>query len=441
MNQGQTVAQQAICKLVEFVTLRGSAMRKRVVITGLGAVTPVGNDVPTFWAALVAGRSGAGPITAYDASEQEVRIAAEVKGFDPIALLGRREARRTDRFTQMVLVAADQAIADADLRFDGSGDNRQVSVIIGTGIGGLTTLLENADTFRERGPRRVSALMIPMMMPNAAAGEIAIRYGIHGMATALSSACATGTNAIGEAREQIRRGSAEVVICGGGESVMHPLSLAAMNNMGATSQRNDDPQRASRPFDADRDGFVMGEGAGVLILESLEHAQGRGARIYAEVAGYGASSDAFHITAPDEEGRGAALSMQAALFDAGLGPQHIDYINAHGTSTPLNDRIETLAIHTVFGEFAEKVPVSSTKSMVGHLMGAAGAVEAIACVKTLQTGVLHPTINYETPDPACDLDYVPNQARETQPRTVLSNSFGFGGHNATLILARWDGGS
>ncbi len=413
-------------------------MRKRVVITGLGTLNPVGNDVPTFWAGLIAGRSGAAPITAYNASEQAVRIAAEVKGFDPVPVLGHKQVKRTDRFTQLVLAAADQALADAGLTFNPNGDNQQVGVIVGTGIGGVGTLLDAYDVMLERGPARVSALMTPMMMPNAGAGELAIKYGLHGLSMSLNSACATGTNAIGEAAERIRRGAAEVMLAGGGESVMHPLTLAALSNMRAVSRRNDEPERASRPFDADRDGFVMGEGAAVLILESLEHAQRRGARIYTEVVGYGASCDAFHITAPDEDGTGAARSMEAALRDAGLHPEEIDYINAHGTSTPLNDRIETLAIHKVFGRHALKVPVSSTKSMVGHLMGAAGAVEAVACAKTLETGVIHPTINYETPDPECDLDYVPNQARETHPRTALSNSFGFGGHNATLIFQKWE---
>ena len=415
-------------------------MRKRIVITGMGAITPVGNNVATYWQALVAGRSGAGPITRYDVSEQEVRIAAEVKDFDPVAILGRKEAKRTDRFTQLVLTAAQEAVADSGLDFASRGNNHDVGVIIGTGIGGIGTLLENYDVMRERGPRRVSALMVPMMMPNAGAGGIALLYGIHGPAMSLNSACATGSNSIGEAAELIRRGTAEVVICGGGEAVMHPLSLAAMHNMGAVSARNDDPQRASRPFDADRDGFVMGEGAGVVVVESLRHARRRGAHIHAELVGYGASCDAFHITAPDENGAGAALSMSMALRSAGLRPDEIDYINAHGTSTQLNDRIETLAIHRVFGPHAAKIPVSSTKSMVGHLMGGSGSVEAIACVRTLETGIIHPTINYETPDPDCDLDYVPNKARQANPRTVLSNSFGFGGHNATLILRRWDEG-
>jgi 3-oxoacyl-[acyl-carrier-protein] synthase II len=412
-------------------------MRRRVVITGIGAITPVGNDVPTFWSALLAGRSGGAPITLYDASDQPVRIAAEVKGFDAEGMLGRREARRTDRFTQFVLVAAGQAIADAGLALDLEHRNGRVGVIVGTGIGGITTLLENVEVMHERGPRRVSALLIPMMMPNAGAGQIAIKYGLHGPALSLASACATGTNAIGEATEWIRRGTAEVVICGGGESVMHPIALAALSNMGAISQRNDEPERASRPFDAERDGFLMGEGAGILVLESLEHALERGAHIYAQVLGYGSSSDAFHITAPDKDGAGAAQCMREALRDAGLGPGDIDYINAHGTSTPLNDRTETLAVHTVFDEYASRVPISSTKSMIGHLIGAAGAVEAVVCVKSLETGWLHPTINYETPDPECDLDYIPNEARQTHPRIVLSNSFGFGGHNATIVFERW----
>jgi 3-oxoacyl-[acyl-carrier-protein] synthase II len=414
-------------------------MRRQVVITGLGAVTPIGNDVPTFWRALLAGQSGAGPITSYDASEQDVQIAAEVKDFDPADHLDRRLIKRTDRFTQLVLVAAHEAVAQSGLDFERNGDNRDVGIIVGTGIGGIGTLMENMAVMQERGPRRVSALMIPMMMPNAGAGHIAIRYGLHGIAMSVASACATGNNAIGESAEHIRRGSAEVMICGGGESVMHPLSAAALSNMGAVSRRNDDPQRASRPFDADRDGFVIGEGAAILVLESLEHAQKRDAHILAEIVGYGSSCDAFHITAPDEQGAGSVMSMVSALQDAGLGPEDIDYINAHGTSTPLNDPMETRAIRTVFGDHAYKLPISSTKSMVGHLMGAAGAVEAVGCVRTLETGMVHPTINYETPDPECDLDYVPNEPREVHPRTALSNSFGFGGHNATLVFAKWEG--
>ncbi|MCX7855938.1 MAG: beta-ketoacyl-ACP synthase II [Anaerolineae bacterium] len=412
-------------------------MRKRIVITGLGAVTPLGNDVPTLWENLLAGKSGAGPITHFDASNLEVRIAAEVKDFDPVALFGRREARRHDRFTLFALEAARQAIADADLRLD-QEDRDAIGVVIGTGIGGALTFLENHDVLREVGPRRVSPFMVPMMMPNAASAVIAITYGLRGPNICVASACATGAHAIGEAAEMIRRGDAEVIICGGSEAVIHPLSLAGFANMGALSSRNDEPQRASRPFDANRDGFVLGEGAGALVLESLEHAQARGARVYCELAGYGASCDAYHIAAPEEAGEGATLAMRRALVSAALPPEAVDYINAHGTSTPLNDRIETQAIRTVFGPHADRLAVSSTKSMIGHLMGAAGAVEAIVCVKSLETGWVHPTINYETPDPTCDLDYVPNQARYLKPRVALSNSFGFGGHNGCLIFVAQD---
>ncbi len=412
-------------------------MKQRVVVTGLGAVTPLGNDVPTMWDSLVAGRSGVGPITHFDASDMEVRIAAEVKDFDPVTLFGRREARRNDRFTLFALEAARQAVADANLEFsDGLG--QATGVLIGTGIGGVLTLLANYEVLQKRGPRRVSPFMIPMMMPNAASAAIAIAYGLRGPNFSLSSACATGSHAIGEAARMVRYGQAEVMICGGSEAAITPLSVAAFKNMGALSTRNDEPERACRPFDAGRDGFVIGEGAGILVLESLEHARRRGAHIYAELVGYGATADAFHVAAPDETGSGAALAMERALRDAGLSPEEVDYINAHGTSTPLNDRIETQAIRTVFGPHADRLAVSSTKSMLGHLMGAAGAAEAIACVKSLETGWVHPTVNYETPDPECDLDYVPNQARYAQPRVALSNSFGFGGHNGCLVFRRWE---
>jgi 3-oxoacyl-[acyl-carrier-protein] synthase II len=390
-------------------------MYERVVVTGLGAVTPLGNDVPAYWSGLVAGRSGVGPISAYDASGYAVRIAAEIKDLDVNALLGRKRARRSDRFTQVALIAADEAVADSGLDCGDNTHSQNAAVVLGTAVGGITTLLAGADTLRDRGERRVSPLMIPMMMSNAAAGEIAIRFGLHGLTLSVVSACASGTHAIGETARLIRTGAANVAICDGSEAGMHPLALAAFGNMQAVSRRNDEPERASRPFDADRDGFVLGEGAGVLVLESLTQAQERGAHIYAEVAGYGASTDAFHITAPDEKGSGAVLSMKRALRDAGLGPDAIDYINAHGTSTPLNDAVETRAIRTVFGDHANRLPISSTKSMIGHLLGAAGAVEAIACIMSLKTGVVHPTINYETPDPDCDLDYVPNRARETHP--------------------------
>jgi len=412
-------------------------MKRHVVVTGLGAVTPLGNDVATLWEGLLAGRSGVGPITLFDPSALEVRIAAEVKAFDPVALFGPRVARRNDRFTLFALEAARQALADAGLQVEGE-DRREVGVLIGTAIGGINTLLENYDVLRTSGPRRVSPFMAPMMMPNAASAAVAITYGLRGLNLCVASACATGSHAIGEAAEVIQRGRAEVMICGGSDAVIHPLSLAGFTNMGAVSTRNDEPERASRPFDAERDGFVMGEGAGVLVLESLEHARQRGARIYCELVGYGATADAFHITAPEEAGQGAAEAMEQALHDAGLAPQDVDYINAHGTGTPLNDRIETQAIRAVFGLHADRLVVSSTKSMLGHLMGAAGAVEAIACIKSLETGWVHPTLNYEHPDPQCDLDYVPNQARRLEPRVALSNSFGFGGHNGCLIFRRWD---
>ena len=413
-------------------------MRKRIVVTGFGAVTPLGNDVPTMWEALIAGRSGMGRITLFDPSNLEVQIAAEVKDFDPVALFGRRVARRNDRFTLFALEAARQALAEAGLSFDDES-SQTVGAIIGSAIGGVTTLLKNYDILRASGPRRVSPFMTPMMMPNAASAMVAITYSLRGPNFCVASACATGSHAIGEAAEVIRRGDAEVMLCGGSEAVVDALALSAFKNMGAVSTRNDEPQRASRPFDAKRDGFVMGEGAGVLVLESLEHARRRGTGIHAELIGYGGSADATHITAPDEDGTGAARAMAMALQDAELAPDAVDYINAHGTSTSLNDRIETRAIRTVFRSHADRLAVSSTKSMLGHLMGAAGAVEAIACIKSLETGWVHPTINYETPDPDCDLDYVPNQARRLGPQVALSNSFGFGGHNGCLVFQRWEG--
>jgi len=414
-------------------------MRTRVVITGLGAVAPLGNDVPTLWEGLISGRSGAGPITHFDPSDLKVRIAAEVKDFDPVALFGGRLARRNSRFALFALEATRQAVADAEMQFEDE-DKQKIGVLIGTAIGGVINLLEGYDVFKKSGPRRVGPFVVPMMMPNAGSAIVAIYYGLHGPNFTVVSACATGSHAIGEAAEMIRRGAAEVMVCGGAEAMIIPMVLSGFKNMGAASTRNDEPERASRPFDADRDGFVNGEGAGVLILESLEHAQHRRARIYCELVGYSATSDAYHITAPEETGKGAALAMENALQDANLTPEDIDYINAHGTSTALNDRIETLAIRAVFGAHADKLCVSSTKSMLGHLLGAAGAVEAIVCAKTLETGWVHPTINYETPDPDCDLDYVPNQAQQRDPQVVLSNSFGFGGHNGCLIFSRWEEG-
>jgi len=415
--------------------------KRRVVVTGLGAVTPVGNDVPTMWEALLAGTNGIGRITCFDASDFEVQIAAEVKDFDPVALFDRRVARRNDRFTLFALEATRQAIADAGMEF-GEDDNdlkRATGVIIGTGIGGVITLLDNYDVLKESGPRRVSPLMVPMMMPNAAAAAVSITHGLQGPSMSLASACATGTHAVGEAAEMIRRGQAEVVFCGGSEAAVHAISISAFKNMGALSTRNDEPERASRPFDAERDGFILGEGAGILALESLEHARQRGAPIHAELVGYGATTDATHITAPDKEGSGAARAMALALQDAGLAPEAVDYINAHGTSTILNDPMETLAIRQVLGEHSDHVPVSSTKSMTGHLLGAAGAVEAIICIKALETGYLPPTINYENPDPECDLNYVPNQPQQLNGiQVALSNSFGFGGHNGCLAFHSWE---
>ncbi len=411
-------------------------MRKRVVVTGLGCVSPLGNNVKDTWDALLAGRSGAAPITAFDASAHKTKFAAEVKGFDAVSLFGTREARKMDRFTQFATAAALEALEQSDLNIDDANRDR-VGILIGSGIGGIITMLEQYEVMKERGPERVSPFLIPMMISDGAAGNLAIRVGARGPNMALATACASGTNALGEAAEMIRRGAADVMIAGASEASISALAMAGMNVMTALSMRNDDPQRASRPFDKNRDGFLMAEGAGILILESLEHAQARGANILCEFAGYGTSDDAFHISAPAENGAGAAISMQLALENAEFSPADIDYINAHGTSTQLNDKSETAAIKTVFGEQAYKVPISSTKSMTGHLLGASGALEAVVSALTILNGIVPATINYETPDPACDLDYVPNQPRQMTVDAVMSNSFGFGGHNATLILSRY----
>lgn len=411
-------------------------MRNRVVVTGLGCVSPVGNNVKDTWEALLAGKSGAANITAFDASAHKTKFAAEVKGFDPVALFGTREARKMDRFTQFATAATLEAMAHANLTINESNRDR-VGILIGTGIGGIITLLEQYDVLRERGPERISPFLIPMMISDSAAGNIAIRVGVRGPNMSLATACASGTNSLGEAAEMIRRGSADVMIAGASEAAITAVTMAGMNVMTALSTRNDDPQRASRPFDKGRDGFLMGEGSGVLILESLEHALARGANILCEFGGYGTSDDAHHISAPAENGAGAAISMQLALQNASLKPVDISYINAHGTSTYLNDKSETAAIKTVFGEHAYKTPVSSTKSMTGHLLGASGALEGIISALAIVNNILPPTINYETPDPVCDLDYVPNQPRKTTVNNVMSNSFGFGGHNATLIMSRY----
>jgi len=412
-------------------------MRKRVVVTGLGCVSPVGNNVKDTWQALLSGKSGAAPITAFDASAHKTRFAAEVKGFDPVALFGTRDARKMDRFTQLATAAALEAIAQSGLTIDESNRDR-VGILIGTGIGGILTLVEQYEVLRQRGPERVSPFLIPMMISDGAAGNIAIRVGARGANMSLATACASGTNALGEAAEMIRRGAADVMIAGSSEAAISAIAMAGMNAMTALSTRNDDPEKASRPFDKNRDGFVMAEGAGILILESLEYAQARGANILCEFTGYGTTDDAHHISAPAEDGAGAANSMRLAIKDAGLNLEDIDYINAHGTSTYMNDKSETSAIKTVFGEQAYKIPVSSTKSMTGHLLGASGSLEAVISSMVLLENILPPTINYETPDPICDLDYVPNQARKAEPRNVMSNSFGFGGHNATLVLSRFN---
>jgi len=411
-------------------------MRRRVVVSGLGCISPLGNDIQTLWKSISQGISGVGAITHFDASEHKSRIAAEVKNFDAAALFGNREARKMDRYTQFALAAAQQALDQAQLTINDSIRDR-IGVVIGTGIGGLHTLIEQYEVFKEKGPNRVSPFLVPMMLPDSAGSMVAIHYGLRGPNLAVITACATGNNAIGEATEMIRRGQADVMLAGGSEAAILPVAMAGMSVMGALSTRNDDPQRASRPFDFYRDGFVMGEGAAVLVLEELEFAKGRGATILAEISGYGHTNDAYHVSAPAENGYGAVLCMRQALQNANLAVNQIDYINAHGTSTPLNDKSETAAIKTVFGEKAYQVPISSTKSMTGHLLGASGALEAVICVLVLEHQFIPPTINYETPDPECDLDYVPNQGRAATVRHILSNSFGFGGTNCTLVFKRY----
>lgn len=410
--------------------------RRRVVITGLGTLNPLGNDVSATWAAAKAGQSGIGPITLFDASDYPTRIAGEVKAFDPVARFGRKDARRMARLTQLVMAATEEALAGAQLR-DTPASRARAGVIIGSGMGALDPIQDAADTLRERGPNRISPFFVPMMLADTPSAQISITHGLTGPNLAVYSACASGNNALGEAAAAIRRGAADIMLAGGTEACILPLALAGFGVMGAISTRNDAPQQASRPFDADRDGFVVSEGAAVLVLEERDHALARGATIYGELLGYGSSADAWHITMPDEVGAGAAASMRAALLDAELTPDDVDYINAHGTSTPLNDRAETAAIKSLFGQRAATLPISSTKSMTGHLLGAGGALEAVLCLMALRDGVIPPTINYTRPDPACDLDYVPNTARAADlRRVVMSNAFGLGGHNATLILGR-----
>jgi 3-oxoacyl-[acyl-carrier-protein] synthase II len=411
---------------------------KRVVVTGLGAVTPVGVGKDNYWSSLLSGTSGIDRIRLFDPEAFDVKIAAEVKDFDVTRWVDRRDARRMDRFVQFGVAAALEALADANLAITEANADR-VGVLVGSGIGGLSTLEEQIRNLVLHGPSRVSPLLIPMMIADMASGHISILTGAKGPNSTVVTACATGAHALGDSLEILRRGAADVMIAGGTEAAITATGVAGFGNMKAmTSKFNDDPQRASRPFDAERDGFVIGEGAGVLLLETEEHAKARGARIYCELAGYGMSGDAYHMTQPAPGGEGVARAMRAALADAGVTPEQVGYVNAHGTSTPLNDKNETAALKEVFGEHAYRLSVSSTKSMTGHLLGGAGGIEAVAAALALHTGKIPPTMNYENPDPDCDLDYVPNQARERQVEVAVSNNSGFGGHNAVVVLRRWN---
>jgi 3-oxoacyl-[acyl-carrier-protein] synthase II len=409
--------------------------RRRVVVTGIGTMNPLAHDVAGTWDALLEGRSGIAPVTLFDASRLATRFAGEVKDFDPDVYLPRKESRRMDRSTLLMWAATSQAMADAGIEFeDGDPAAERAGVVCGTGIGGIGTTQTQIEVLNERGPERISPLAIPMIMSNQAAGAISIGFHLAGPSTCTVTACAASANAIGDAAEIIRRGVADVMVGGGMEGSVTEFAMGGFSSMKALSTRNDDPTAASRPFDRERDGFVLGEGAGALILEELEHARARGAHVYGEFVGYGMSADAYHITLPRPGGRGAARAMQGALDDAGVGPEVIDYINAHGTATPANDVTETMAIKAVFGSRAYDIPVSSTKSMTGHMLGGAGAVEALISLLALKEGILPPTINYMTPDPECDLDYVPNEPRKAAVEYVLSNSFGFGGHNVSLLF-------
>lgn len=409
---------------------------KRVVVTGLGAITPIGNTLTEYWEGLLSGRNGIGPITLFDPSRHDCRIAGEVKGFDPHQYMEKKEAKRMDRFAQFAVAASKQTLADAQFALNDL-NAEQVGVIIGTGIGGLKVLEDQQEVYLTRGPDRCSPFMIPMMIANMAAGLTAIHTGAKGPNNCTVTACAAGSNAIGDAFRLIQRGYAQAMICGGTEAAVTPLSLAGFAACKALSCRNDDSTHASRPFDRDRDGFVMGEGAGILLLEELEHALSRGAKIYAEIVGYGMTCDAYHITSPVPGGEGAARAIQLAMKDAGLTPEQVSYINAHGTSTPANDSTETAAIKTALGEPAYRVAISSTKSMTGHLLGGSGGIEAVATVMAVAHDQIPPTINLENPDLACDLDYVPNKSRKQVIEVALSNSFGFGGHNVTLAFKKY----
>ena len=409
---------------------------RRVVITGIGALTPVGNTAEEFWASLKQGRSGIGPITKFDATGYPTRIAGEIRNFDEAKYIDKKESRRLDPYLKYAIATSAMAVEDAALD-PAKVDATRFGVLIGSGIGGISTLLEGEDVRKTKGFDRVSPFVVPMLIVNMAPGLVSMRFGAKGPNTSVVTACASGNHAIGDAARLIERGDADVMIAGGAEAIIVPITIAGFCSMKAMSTRNDEPAKASRPFDAGRDGFVCGEGAGIVVLESVEHAVRRDARIYAEVVGYGLTADAHHMTAPDPEGDGATRAMQLALNDAAIAPSAIGYINAHGTSTPYNDKFETIAIKRVFGDDARRLAVSSTKSMTGHLLGAAGGIEAVATVLALHHGMLPPTINYETPDPECDLDYVPNQARKVDIEYAMSNAFGFGGTNATLAFRKY----
>ena len=410
-------------------------MNNRVVITGMGAVTPIGNDTVSFWNSIKEGKCGVGNITAFDASEYKVSLAAEVKDFKYDEFIDKKEAKRMDKFCQFAMVAAGEAMKDSGIDLE-KIDTERFGVIVGSGIGGIGTIEEQHEKLTTKGPNRVSPFLIPMIIGNMAAGNIAIKFGAKGICTSIVTACATGTHSIGDAFHKIRLGEADIILSGGAEASITPLSIAGFASLTALSN-SEDPLRASIPFDKDRDGFVMGEGAGIVVLESLEHAKKRNAKIYAEVVGYGATCDAYHMTSPSPNGEGGARAMKIAIKDAGITKSDVSYINAHGTSTPYNDKFETAAIKAVFEEDAYKIPVSSTKSMTGHLLGAAGAVEAIVCAKALEESFIPATLGYKEADEECDLDYVPNEGRKAELQYALSNSLGFGGHNATIILKKW----
>lgn len=412
-------------------------MKRRVVVTGLGLVTPLGIGVEETWSALLAGKSGIAPITKFDATDMATQIAGEVKDFKPEDYISRKDIRRMDIFTAYALAASRMAVEDASLNINGNNADR-VGVVIGCGLGGLSTIERFHRILLEQGPKKISPFFIPMLIANMAPGQISIVFGAKGPNVAIETACAAGTHAVGDAFKHIQRGAADVMIAGGVESTITPLAISGFNAMRALSTRNQDPEKASRPFDQDRDGFVLSEGSGIVILEALDYALERGARIHGELIGYGLTGDAFHISAPAPEGEGMARCMQMALDDAGVVPEEVDHINAHGTSTDLNDKFETQAVKTVFGEHSYKLPVTSTKSMTGHLLGGAGGVESVITVLTIKRGIIPPTINYESPDPECDLDYVPNVARKAEITMALSNSFGFGGTNAALLFRRYE---